>query len=216
MIYPWPAELKNKLSPIGESQPTQKQQSAVCLILRTPAPDFRPEILFIRRAERADDPWSGHMAFPGGRRHREDQTIAHTAVRETLEEIGMSLRSEESLGALGPYSPRVSPELAVYPFIYLTEHSGELVLNVTEVDEIHWVPLAHAFKSSSFTQRPYTFRGMTLTLPSFSFDDHHIWGVTYVILLDFLYKFVETSLGKTLCQEAKFDPKSTWNYTPYR
>ena len=50
-----------------------------------------PKLCFIKRAERSDDPWSGHMLLSGGRRHREDQSIARL-YEETYEEIGLQLR----------------------------------------------------------------------------------------------------------------------------
>ena len=59
--------------------------AAVAIIL-TPQPD---SILLIRRADRSGDPWSGHMALPGGRREAGDSDLAGTAIRETVEEVGI-------------------------------------------------------------------------------------------------------------------------------
>ncbi len=55
-------------------------EAAVALILHETA-DTGPEILFIERALREGDPWSGQMAFPGGRRDREDRDLERTAAR---------------------------------------------------------------------------------------------------------------------------------------
>ena len=60
-------------------------RAAVALVLRENAGD--PEILLIRRAERKGDPWSGHMAFPGGREDARDESLLETALRETREEL---------------------------------------------------------------------------------------------------------------------------------
>jgi len=65
--------------------------AAVAIIL-TPQPD---SILLIRRADRSGDPWSGHMALPGGRREAGDSDLAGTAIRETAEEVGIRLRPED-------------------------------------------------------------------------------------------------------------------------
>ncbi|MEZ5557393.1 MAG: hypothetical protein R3E86_02440, partial [Pseudomonadales bacterium] len=52
------------------------RQAAVAVILREvpAAGDCQTEILFIQRAQKDGDPWSGHMAFPGGHL---DPTDAH-------------------------------------------------------------------------------------------------------------------------------------------
>ncbi|NCO50914.1 MAG: NUDIX domain-containing protein, partial [Deltaproteobacteria bacterium] len=56
------------------------------------------ELLFIRRAERENDPWSGDIAFPGGGIEAQDIDCRAAAERETREEIGLSLTQKEYLG----------------------------------------------------------------------------------------------------------------------
>ena len=77
----------------------QSVRAAVAVVLRA-GEDRRPEVLFIKRAQHPGDPWSGHMAFPGGRIDLTDATIQSAAERETLEEVGLSLDAAESLGRL--------------------------------------------------------------------------------------------------------------------
>ena len=73
--------------------------AAVSMTLRD-GPDG-PEVFLIRRSEHPDDPWSGHMAFPGGRKDDIDETLLATAHRETLEEVGLSLIEDaDALGRL--------------------------------------------------------------------------------------------------------------------
>ena len=67
----------------------EHQQAAVAVVLREG--DSGSEILFIERSTREDDPWSGHMAFPGGRVEAADANTRAAAERETLEEVGVSL-----------------------------------------------------------------------------------------------------------------------------
>ncbi|HEX9187840.1 MAG TPA: NUDIX domain-containing protein, partial [Vicinamibacteria bacterium] len=75
-------------------------RAAVALVLRDGVP-AGPELLVIRRAEHEQDPWSGHMGFPGGRAEPSDPSPEATAVRETLEETGLDLARDGSrLGAL--------------------------------------------------------------------------------------------------------------------
>ena len=65
-------------------------EAAVALIL-LPTSDGDLEALFIKRAEVEGDPWSGQMAFPGGRRDPVDDDLLATAARATLEETGIDL-----------------------------------------------------------------------------------------------------------------------------
>src|ERR1700760_3788257 len=55
-----------------------------------------PEVLFIKRASNERDKWTGHIAFPGGRRDPEDEDDYSTAIRETWEEVGIDLREQSS------------------------------------------------------------------------------------------------------------------------
>lgn len=64
------------------------QRSAVAMILQVREGELH--ILMIKRAEREGDPWSGHMAFPGGRMDKADAHGFAVAVRETEEEIGLT------------------------------------------------------------------------------------------------------------------------------
>ena len=82
-------------------------EAAVALILRETRGDDL-ELLFIKRAARADDPWSGQIAFPGGRHDATDASLEDTAVRETREEVGLELRRDGAIiGVLDELRPRI-------------------------------------------------------------------------------------------------------------
>jgi 8-oxo-dGTP pyrophosphatase MutT (NUDIX family) len=61
-----------------------------------------PEVAFIKRAARVGDRWTSHVALPGGKRDPEDEDDRFTAIRETLEEVGLDLTTEDvvSIGNL--------------------------------------------------------------------------------------------------------------------
>ena len=63
--------------------------AAVALLLREGKQG--EELLLIERAQRMGDPWSGHMAFPGGRYETQDASLLNTAIRETQEELNLDL-----------------------------------------------------------------------------------------------------------------------------
>ena len=87
---------------------TGDSHAAVALILDNAASRDDPEIVFIERAQVLGDPWSGHIAFPGGRCEPGDQLPLDTAVRETEEEIGVDLSAGQLLGRLDDLTGRRS------------------------------------------------------------------------------------------------------------
>src|SRR5438309_7665496 len=94
------------------------------------------EALFIHRAVRAGDTWSGQIAFPGGRRDPGDVDLLATAIRETGEEVGVDLSGAERLGVLDDLYPRtpVLPPVVVRPFV-LALTSRPLFVVCAEVQE---------------------------------------------------------------------------------
>lgn len=157
-------------------------RAAVAAIMREH--EGRSEILFIKRAERASDPWSGHMAFPGGRREPEDETLLHTAHRETLEEVGLDLRtSARAVGRLPdltPYSAMPHP-LTVTAFLFALHEPAELTLN-QEVAAAVWAPLEPVLRGDNTTQFRWKRDGVDLLLPALDVDGNIVWGLTYRML----------------------------------
>ena len=93
-----------------EAEEAGLRWAAVALVLRGQSAR-NAELLFIRRAERVGDPWSGHVAFPGGRRDDADTSLELTARRETREELSLELDTAARLiGVLDDLRPR-SPSL---------------------------------------------------------------------------------------------------------
>ena len=87
------------------------------------------ELLFIERAQREGDPWSGHMAFPGGRVEPVDPGTRAAALRETHEEVGLSLYQSEPLGRLDDqrgYRGGQQLSLVISPFLYHLEEEQQL------------------------------------------------------------------------------------------
>jgi 8-oxo-dGTP pyrophosphatase MutT (NUDIX family) len=165
-------------------------QAAVSLVLRG---RDALDVLLIKRARREGDPWSGHMALPGGRRAPQDASLLETAIRETLEETGVNLdRSGVHLGRLGGVAPQSVrlPKLSIAPFVFGVPHDTPAHVASPEVDRIHWVPLA--LLSSPETRGTLAIRlpsGGEQRFPSLNVCGEVVWGLTYRILLDFLGHF---------------------------
>ncbi len=165
------------------------------------APDARPaavalvlfegpdglEILLIRRAERADDPWSGQIAFPGGRYDVGDRDLEATAIRETREETGVDLSRAEPLGALDDLYPRTAllPPVVVRPFVFALTRRAALFPS-DEVQRAFWLPLGRLSEPGVRRDVTVTVRGGARTLPAYLVDDDMIWGMTERILTPFV------------------------------
>jgi len=155
-------------------------KAAVALVLREAQAGL--ELLFIHRAEHPSDPWSGQMAFPGGRAEDGDAALRETAVRETAEEIGIDLRrSGELMGALDETRAvsRMRPvDLSISPFVFRLRDAPEPRLS-DEVRSVHWVPLDDLLGSRLRGLMDYPFDGQPVKFPCFHVQGRTIWGLTY-------------------------------------
>ena len=153
--------------------------AAVAVIL-APDPD---SVLLIQRAERAGDPWSGHMALPGGRQDPSEPDLLVTAIRETAEEVGLMLRPEQLIGTLDDVVPRTPflPPIAVRPYVFLLDHPPHLTLNV-EVAVARWLPLDLLLHPGNYLPLQFEIRGETREFPAYRVDDSVVWGMTERIL----------------------------------
>lgn len=145
------------------------------------------EALFIKRCEHPQDPWSGQMAFPGGRRDSTDETLESVARRETLEEVGLFLPHEACLGRLATlYGGRLTEQnLSVTPFIYETEGKDPLTHNY-EVAATVWIPLSHFAQIENIREYYFPPDPIRRAFPSFEFGPYTIWGLTHRILAGFM------------------------------
>jgi 8-oxo-dGTP pyrophosphatase MutT (NUDIX family) len=169
-------------------------QAAVALVLHQPE-GGAGELLFIERTRREGDPWSGHMAFPGGRRGAGDRDLQETAARETLEEVGVTLA--EPIGRLDHQGGdarlgSVVPRHLVAPFVYqLPERPG--ITTNHEVNAAVWIPLRWILAPESWVCHGMESAGQELSFPAFRYRDYTVWGLTYRILFGFL-----TLLGREI------------------
>jgi 8-oxo-dGTP pyrophosphatase MutT (NUDIX family) len=156
------------------------QRAAVALILREGPAGL--ELLFVRRAEHPEDPWSGQMAFPGGRREESDGDLRTTAQRETAEEIGLDLAAGgELLGALDEIRAmaRMRPmDLVISPYVFRLGAGAELHLS-DEVVSAHWLPLDALLGEGHRSWLDYRHGAEEHRFPCLRVEDLVIWGLTY-------------------------------------
>jgi 8-oxo-dGTP pyrophosphatase MutT (NUDIX family) len=153
-------------------------------VVLAPSPDA---VLLIRRAERAGDPWSGHMALPGGRRAPEDVDLLATARRETAEEVGLSLSCSELLGILDDVVPRTPmlPPIAVRPYVFAVPERPPLVPN-PEVAAFRWVQLDQLLHPETYHSVRLQVRGESRDFPAYQLDEAVVWGMTERIMTSLL------------------------------
>ncbi len=186
------ASIRRRLAATDPARPAisdDTRQAAVAVVLR--AINGTTETLFIKRAEKAGDPWSGHMAFPGGHRDPGDADLKAAAVRETAEEIGLDISAAPVLGELPWQTPMsVRRRMLVAPFVFEIDGDPSFALN-HEVAEAVWTPLAPMFHGHNAARStppfddgapedgPGAFSGFRLA------GGHFVWGMTYRMVQTF-------------------------------
>ena len=181
--------LRTALSGIGSLDPAMPEghsQAAVSVVLRS---RDELEVLLIKRAQSSSDPWSGHMALPGGKREPSDVSLLHTAVRETLEETGVSLSTTEPhLGRLSRVDPatRRLPPLTITPFVFGVP--GDTVAKAAsgEVEKVFWIPLPAFRDVAAAAIFQYRVGGVIRSFTAFNVRSQVVWGLTYRVLEEFL------------------------------
>lgn len=160
------------------------RRAAVAVVLRDGQEGA--EFIAIHRSQRKDDPWSGHMALPGGRQDPSDVDLFRTAVRETHEEVGVDLhRQGELLGHLDDLRAvgRGRPlDLVISSFVCAVTSPIELHIDQQEVQNALWVPLAALQRRENQGSHRYVLEGREMEHQAFVYEGYVIWGLTYRIL----------------------------------
>lgn len=170
--------------PADEPPWPEARLAAVAAVLRVVD---EPELLFIKRADVANDPWSGHVAFPGGRRDPGDVSLEATAIRETWEELSLDLRSGQLLGRLDDLAPRsrALPPIIVRPFVAVVAPDVVFVPN-REVAATFWVPLSRIRAAEAQVEHLVEVNGVRAQFPAYALNGHVVWGLTERIVRQML------------------------------
>jgi 8-oxo-dGTP pyrophosphatase MutT (NUDIX family) len=159
------------------------ERAAVAAVLRQRIDGA--EVLLIERAAHPDDPWSGHMALPGGRMDRSDADLHATATRETLEEVGLDLHSHaELIGALPVVDTRVhglDHALLIAPYVFVLRGDPSMRAG-PEVAALLWTPIGPLVSGTLDTRVTLERRGVPVTLPGWTVSGRVVWGLTHRML----------------------------------
>lgn len=163
-------------------------QAAVTAVLRVER--SVPELLFIRRAELDGDPWSGHMALPGGRLDPDDSSLRAAAIREVREELDLDLGLGAVLGRLDDLEPvsRRLPPVVIRPFVAVVPADVQIRPN-REVAETYWVSIAELRSPAIRSDKVLTVDGERLRFPGYRVGGQIVWGLTERIVSQLLPLF---------------------------
>lgn len=155
--------------------------AAVAVVFR--GGEHGTELLFIQRATKDTDPWSGHMAFPGGRTDPGDVDAHATAERETLEEVGLDLRGVARLGSLSNLVPGRHLQ-AVHAQAYWLQGPRPRLTPNYEVADTIWVPLSDLADKARFIDYYYPLSDSTWPGIQLDIQSQVVWGLTLRFLAD--------------------------------
>ena len=151
--------------------PGKNHNTYLAFILRKPSPDVH----------------SGQIGFPGGKPEAEDLDLQHTALRETMEEIGVQPEAIQIITSLSEvYIP--PSNYNVFPFIGITNETLDFKLQISEVESVIEVSLKSLMNPKhQIITTVKTSYGLSVSVPAFNFNGHIVWGATAMILTEIIY-----------------------------
>jgi len=165
------------------------RRAAVVVLLREQGGTDDAELLVIQRAEHAGDPWSGHLALPGGRAEPHDLSLLDIALREVKEEVGIDIgKGGRILGRLSTISPLSAPvpKISVTPFVAWAPPGAVARPDPSEVADAFWLPLGALRAEGRSAEVRRDFRGEERQWPAYPSPKGPIWGITERILTELL------------------------------
>lgn len=142
-----------------------------------------PRIVFTLRSSNLNT-HRGQVAFPGGKRDKTDASLAETALRETHEEIGLS---PELVHVVAPLSQVMSRYgILVTPYVGVIPSDATLTANPAEIDSIFQVPVDFFLNDERERTDVISFMNHTFHVPCYRWEEYQIWGLSAVVLVDFL------------------------------
>lgn len=147
------------------------------------------EVLLIRRAEHELDPWSGHMALPGGHGDAVDESLVATAVREVSEEVGLDLLEHAELLGRLPELVAFPATFTIFPLVFALQAGHEPRANPAEVQEVVWASVAHLASPAAIGSHEVMRQLQRQRVPAYDVGGRIVWGLTYRILGELLGLF---------------------------
>lgn len=182
------AEMESKVRR-SEVRFRKREQTRICSVLILLYPEDKNTFTFpviLRPPYKGIHSHGNQIGLPGGGREAEDKDLIETALRETYEEIGVSIPDSNVIGSLTDLYIPPSDSL-VTPIIAFSENKPKFTLDPKEVAELIKVPLRELAKTENRKVKTDTFgTDIEWEVPYFDINNKHIWGATAMMLNEFL------------------------------
>lgn len=169
------------------SEQINYHDSAV-LILLFPLKD-KIHMCLIRRPSTMKN-HAGQIAFPGGKREKEDANLVQTALREAQEEIGIAANTVEILGQLSAVYVQIS-DFLITPVVGWLNEFPEVKIDSSEVDEVIIISLEDVTDSVNKCEREMETRTGRIMVPGYEINGYFIWGATAMMLAELVDIFFD-------------------------
>lgn len=179
-----------KLQPVDYWRETTFRSEAAVLLAFTDEPE--PQLILTRRADHLKS-HRGEVALPGGKVDADDRNFIATALRESQEEIALSPDAVEVLGELDPMVTRFG--VKVMPVVGVVASNVVLTPNPDELDSIFRVPLSFFLRDERLRTDRGTVNGHTVAVPCWQWQEYEIWGVTAIILVNFMNRVMGQNIS---------------------
>lgn len=141
-----------------------------------------PGLVFTKRSEHVRH-HKGEISFPGGGMEPADRTLRDTAIRETVEELGVDADDIAIIGDMAEMLTYVTGFL-VKPYVAHVPAREAYAHSEAEIAEVLRVPLRTLAEVGR--EAEWEVRGFRFTTNVFEVGSNVIWGATGKIVRDFL------------------------------
>ena len=183
--------IKQKLEQINLIKVTKYKKAGVLILLLNDIETNKIQILYTKRSSKLST-HSGEVSFPGGMWEEEDTSLLDTAMRESNEEIGLKISNVEMLGKLNYLLSR--HKIEVNPYVGYLINRQEFIGNF-EIEEIFTVPLTFLLDNNNVIYKEFKRNDLKMSMPSWVYNGHRIWGLTALITADFLNICYEANIN---------------------
>lgn len=125
---------------------------------------------------------SSQIGFPGGKVEIEDIDLAHTALRETHEEVGIP---SDKITVIKPFSKIYIPpsNFLVSPFLGISNEELSFIPDNNEVKRVLEFPLVEFLDDKTITKvRMTTSYATDIEVPAFMVEKYLVWGATAMMM----------------------------------
>ena len=176
----------NKVRNAGDKERSNDKykQASVLVLFINDEIKKNSSILMIKRRDNLRK-HAGQIAFPGGRKEKEDLNLEDTAKRETEEEINVSSKEYNIVGSFPKFFTGTG--YVVTPFLGIIKSNSNwkkvLKPNLSEVEQILFPPIDNVLSPKyHLREKPPIKSSMSMTW-TITYNNKNIWGLTARVLV---------------------------------